>query len=112
MSHDPSQIMIYENILPASPDSDHGVVTVPLTFVSTCSEMRCLSNSKLNSSLVIDSGALACISPHKEDFIGYGASAMKIKDLLSSNKVAGEGTISWNLDDTQGPVIKVEVKGY
>ncbi len=88
------------------------MVTVPLTFVSTCSDMRCLSSSKIKSSLVIDSGALVCISPHKEDFIDYGASAMTIKDLSSSNNDAGEGIISWNLEDIHGSIVKVEVNGY
>ena len=104
--------MVFEKIFPAPLDLAHGVVTVPLTFVSICGDMRCLSSSKIKSSLVIDSGALVCISPHKEDFIDYGASAMTIKDLLSSNNVAGEGIISWNLEDIHGSIVKVEVKGY
>jgi hypothetical protein len=104
--------MVFEKIFPAPLDLAHGVVTVPLTFVSTCGDMRCLSSSKIKSSLVIDSGASVCISPHKEDFIDYGASAMTIKDLSSSNNVAGEGIISWNLEDIHGSIVKVEVKGY
>jgi hypothetical protein len=56
---------------------------------------------------VVDYGALVCISPHKEDFIVYGASTMKIKDLSSSNNVAGEGIISWNLQNIHGSVVKV-----
>ena len=103
--------MVFEKNFPAPLDLAHGVVTIPLTFVSTCSDMHCLSSSKIKSSLVIDSGALVCISPHKEDFIDYGASAMTIKDLSSSNNVAGEGIISWNLEDIHGSIVKVEVKG-
>jgi hypothetical protein len=102
--------MVFKKIFPAPLDLAHGVVTVPLTFVSTCGEMRCHSSSKIKSSLVIDSGALVCISLHKKDFIDYGASAMTIKDLLSFNNVAGERIISWNLEDIHGSIVKVEVK--
>ncbi len=91
---------------------NHGVVTLPLSFISTCNGVRCVSSSTIKSSLVIDSGALVCISPHKEDFIDYGASTMKIKDLSSSNNVAGERIISWNRQDVHGSVVKVEVRGY
>jgi hypothetical protein len=37
---------------------------------------------------------------------------MKIKDLSSSNNVAGEGIICWNLKDVNGSTIQVELKGY
>jgi hypothetical protein len=37
---------------------------------------------------------------------------MKIKDLSSSNNVAGEGIICWNLKDVHGSTIQVELKGY
>ena len=57
-SHDPSQIMVLKKIFPAPLDLAHGMVTIPLTFVSTCGDMHCLSSSKIKSSLVIDSGAL------------------------------------------------------
>ncbi len=63
-------------------------------------------------SLVIVSGASVCISPHKGDFISYGKSNMKIKDLSSSNNVAGEGMICWSLKDVHGSTIQVELKGY
>jgi hypothetical protein len=90
-SHDPRQIMEIEKIFPAQNEMNHGMVTLPLSFVSTYDDMRCLSSSTIKSSLVVDSGASVCISPHKEDFIVYGASTIKIKDLSSSNNVAGEG---------------------
>ncbi len=86
--------MEIEKIFPAQHGMNHGVVTLPLSFISTCNDMRCFSNSRIKLSLVIDSGALVYISPHKEDFIDYGASTMTIKDLSSSNNVAGEGIIS------------------
>jgi hypothetical protein len=110
--HDPRQIMEIEKIFPAQHDMNHSMVTLPLSFVSTCNDVRCFSNSTIKSSLVIDSLAFVCIPPHKEDFIDYGASTMTIKDLSSSNNVAGEGIISWNLQDVHGSVVKVEVKGY
>ena len=90
----------------------HGVVSVPLSMISTCKNTRCLSNRAINLNLVIDSGASVCISPHKGDFISYGKSNMKIKDLSSSNNVAGEGIICWNLKDVHGSMIQVELKGY
>jgi hypothetical protein len=110
--HDPRQIMEIEKIFPSQNEMNHGVVTLFLSFVSTYDDVRCLSSSTIKSSLVVDSGASVCISPHKEDFIVYGASTMKIKDLSSSNNVAGEGIISWNMHDVHGSVVKVEVKGY
>ncbi len=45
--------------------------------------------------LIIDSGASICITPHRPDFITYKTNNMKIKDLSSSNKVAGEGLLRW-----------------
>ncbi len=41
----------------------------------------------------MDTGALVWISPHKEDFATYVSGNMKIKDLSSTNKVAGKGII-------------------
>jgi hypothetical protein len=37
---------------------------------------------------------------------------MKIKDLSSSNNVAGEGIICWGLKDVHGSTIQVKLKGY
>lgn len=37
--------------------------------------------------LIVDSGASCCISPHREDFITYTDSKVKIRDLSGSNKV-------------------------
>jgi hypothetical protein len=110
-SHDPSQLVGYDKIFPDN--LTHGHVSVPLSLLSTCKEgTRCYSGSLITSSLVIDSGASVCISPHKEDFVAYGASNMKIKDLSSSNTVAGEGIISWRLRDVNGTTVVIEVKGY
>ena len=37
---------------------------------------------------------------------------MKIKDLSSSNQVAGEGLIRWSLQDINGAVVTLELMGY
>jgi hypothetical protein len=46
------------------------------------------------------------------DFITYKDSKMKIKDLSSSNQVAGEGIISWSLQDKNGDSVQIELKEY
>ncbi len=88
------------------------MVTIPHSVLSTFSDsMRCLSGSLLNSCLVIDSGTSVCISPHRDDFIDYGNSNMKINNLSASNNVTGEGIIHWKLIDTSGSSVMIEVKG-
>ena len=37
---------------------------------------------------------------------------MKIKDLLSSNQVAGEGILRWSIQDTHGASVVIELMGY
>jgi hypothetical protein len=37
---------------------------------------------------------------------------MKIKDLLSSNQVAGEGILRWWIQDTHGASFIIELMGY
>ncbi len=37
---------------------------------------------------------------------------MKIKDLSSSNVVAGEGLIRWNVADVAGRTVTLELPGY
>ena len=64
------------------------------------------------SSVIVDSGASVCISPHRSDFVTYNNSNMKIKDLSSSNTVAGEGIVRWNLEDSLGNPVEIEVLGY
>ena len=110
----PSQIMQFEQLFPAlEVGSERGVVSIPHSMLSTCNDsIHCLSGSVLNSSLVIDSSASVCIFPHQGDFINYGKSNMKIKDLSASNNVAGEGIIRWKLKDTSNSSVMVEVKGY
>jgi hypothetical protein len=111
-THDPSQIVEIDKVFSDQSDKIRGVVSVPLSMISTCKNTQCLSNRAINLSLVIDSRASVCISPHKGDFILYGKSNMKIKDLSSSNNVAGEGIICWNLKDVHGSIIQVKLKGY
>jgi hypothetical protein len=37
---------------------------------------------------------------------------MKIKDLSSSNKVAGEGLLRWKVEDITGRVVTLDLLGY
>jgi hypothetical protein len=64
------------------------------------------------SLLIIDPGASVCITPHRLDFITYKTSNMKIKDLSSSNKVAGEGLLRWKVEDCAGCVVNLDLPGY
>jgi hypothetical protein len=49
-----------------------------------------------------------------EDFVegSYRGSAVKIKDLSSTNKVAGQGLIRWHVKDSFGQVQMIEMEGY
>jgi hypothetical protein len=96
-------------------DDTHGIIYVPLTMqalISTFEDPKCFSSIAIYSSLVINSGASVCISPHKSDFITYNKSKMKIKDLSSSNHVAGEGIVYWCMKDANDSPIQVELMGY
>ena len=62
--------------------------------------------------LIVDSGASCCISPHREDFVTYGESDIKIKDLSGLNKVAGEGMLLWKVSDKFGREYEIQIKGY
>jgi hypothetical protein len=64
------------------------------------------------SLLIIESGASICITPHRLDFITYKMSDMKIKDLSSSNKVAGEVLLRWKVEDCAGCVVNLDLPGY
>jgi hypothetical protein len=112
-THDPSRIMEIYSIFAYS-NEDEGVVTVPLkaALISSSKYPYCLSSKNVNSSVIIDFGASVCISPNRSDFITYKDSKMKIKDLSSSNKVAGEGILHWKLQDANGDLVHVELLGY
>ncbi len=92
--YDPSQIVDFLNRFPET--TSEGVITVPLTKRANMSSVKypfCFSSRANEGNIIIDSGASVCISPHRSDFITYNKSKMKIKDLSSSNQVAGEGII-------------------
>jgi hypothetical protein len=62
--------------------------------------------------LIVDSGASCCVSPHREDFVTYSTSDVKIKDLSGVNKVAGEGMIEWCVLDKFGREYTISIKCY
>ncbi len=66
----------------------------------------------IQASLLTNSGASVCISPHHSDFVTCNNSKMKIKDLSSSNHVAGEGIIRWTLGNKLGNPVTIKVLGY
>jgi hypothetical protein len=78
-----------------------GIIIVPLkqANISSIAYPYCFSSQANEGNVIIDSGASVCISPHRSDFITYNESAMKMKDLPSSNKVAGKGIIQWSIKD-------------
>jgi hypothetical protein len=65
-----------------------------------------------SDTVTIISSASISISPHRANFITYGPSNMKIKDLSSSNKVAGEGLIRWRFQETSGDTVALDLPGY
>jgi hypothetical protein len=66
----------------------------------------------LGAPLIVDSGALCCISPHREDFTTYYNSTVKVEDLSGLNKVAGEGMISWKVLDREGREVEIQLRAY
>ena len=72
----------------------------------------CFSTSKMDSEVIVDTGASVWISPNRTDFTTYAPSIMKIKDLSSTNTVAGEGLIRWDLQDESGYTVTVQAFGY
>ena len=113
VSHDPSSFMnaVHMSFLPSSND---GIISPHLmtALISSIDSPHCLSGSVVRSNITIDSGASVCISPHRSDFITLRSSQMKIKDLSSSNQVAGEGIVRWTLQDSHGRPVDVELLGY
>jgi hypothetical protein len=87
--------------------------TLNFSYLSTIELPKCYNSvMKQDSLLIIDSGVSVCISPHWSDFITYTMSKMKIKDLLLSNTVAGEGLLRWKVEDVAGLVVNLELHGY
>lgn len=62
--------------------------------------------------LIVDSGASVCISPNRSDFVTYHPSRMNIKDLSSTNTVAGEGQLAWTILDVLGHEHHIQLPGY
>jgi hypothetical protein len=73
---------------------------------------QCFIGEMASNTVIIDSGASVCISPHCANFITHGPSNMKIKDLSSSNKVAGEGLIRWRFQVTSEDTVALDLPGY
>jgi hypothetical protein len=113
LTHDPSQLVGFTQIF-AQPSSTDNVVPVPLDWalVSSIKHPYCLLSMAVLSSIIIDSGASVCISPHRSNFVMYSASKMKIKGLSSSNQVADEGILRWSIQDADGNTTYIELLGY
>ena len=62
--------------------------------------------------IIIDTSALVFISPRHEDIITYCPSNIRIKDLSSSNKVAGEGPIQCTIRWHDGQLTTFKLPGY
>eukprot|EP00978_Attheya_sp_CCMP212_P020389 scaffold58309_cov49-Attheya_sp.AAC.3 len=62
--------------------------------------------------LIVNMGALVCITPYRSDFMDYHKMDTKIRGLSSNNAVDGRGTIHWTLRDTFGHNTVVEVQAY
>jgi hypothetical protein len=104
-SYDPSSIVQYlssdKDVVKLVPKQKRGRVHVDLkcALISSTEYPHCFSSSTVASEVILDTGASVWISPHKEDFAMYVSSNMKIKDLSSTNKVAGKGIIKLDLQD-------------
>ncbi len=84
--------------------------TLSFSYLLTIELPQCYNNlMNKDFLLIIDSGASVCISPHWLDFITYMTSKMKIKDLSSSNKVAGEGLLRWKVEDFAVQVVNLDL---
>jgi hypothetical protein len=117
-SHDLSSIVTYlssdKDVVEQVPTLKWGRVHVDLkcTLISLTEYPHCFSSSTVVSKVIVDTGASVWISPHKEDFATYVYSNMKIKDLSSTNTVAGKGIIKWDLQDETGYTVTVEAYRY
>ncbi len=107
---DPTTIMKIANLLFLPPETS-GTISVN-RVVNSIDSPTCFLSTIVLSSIIVDSGASVCISLHRSNFVTYNKSDMKIKDLSLSNKVAGEGIVRWNLEDSLGNPVEVEVLGY
>lgn len=110
---DPSSILsIHDVMLPFD-----GVPILDETLIhhvhfTVPEDLSCLTGAhSADTVLVVDTGASVCVSPHRSDFVSYRPSTKTVKDLSSSNKVAGEGIIEWKLRDVHGHIVTVRVPG-
>jgi hypothetical protein len=113
-TQDPRKILVVYQIFDPTRENE-GVVTVPINkqaFISSLEDPYCLSGQSVQTGVIIDSGASVCITPHQSDFVNYKVSQMKIRDLLSSNSVAGEGIIRWSMQDEHSDLVNIELLGY
>ena len=108
-SHDPrtsQQIVhyLFDDVIKRVSNRKRGRVSVDLrsALISSLEYPTCFSSSSVEQEIIIDTGASVWIGPHKEDFTTYVSSNMKIKVLSSTNTVAGEGIIRWDLQDEKG----------
>ncbi len=110
--YDTSQVLDFLNKFPTT--ILEGIITVPLkqANISSIAYPYCFSSQANEGNIIINSAASVCISPHRSDFITYNKSAMKVKDLFSSNQVAGKGIIQWSIKDHRGELVSVELLGY
>ncbi len=84
---------------------------MPLYF-SLLDSAPCFSATTVDPPLIVDTGASVCITPLKSDFDTYRPSTMRINDLSSSNKVAGEGQIKWHVLNNEGKQVTITVPGF
>jgi hypothetical protein len=83
------------------------------SYISLLELLHCYKSITNHDSLLITAlGAFICITPHRSDFITFAASNMKIKDLSSSNTVAGEDFMRWKVEYLAGRVVNLDLPGY
>ena len=62
--------------------------------------------------LIMDTGALVCITPRREDFIVYQDSKAKINNLSKTNTVTGEGVVRRSVRDKTCKIVNLDLPGY
>lgn len=82
----------------------------PATYLTTVCDAHCItSEHSSGTALIIDTGVSVCVTPHCDDFVSYHPSRLRITDLSSSNRVAGEGLVSWTITDVNNLPITVQL---
>ena len=112
---DPSDIMTMMNFTLGSTLSAHHDLTqrhAPIYFSLLDNPTCYMSESPTSPPLIVDTGASVCISPIKSDFKTYLPSTMRIKDLSSSNSVAGEGMLHWHVMDINKKQVTLVLPGF